>query len=297
MRRRLLAPLVLAAACALPPAAQAIGEGGLRVPVKRLVHAPKLDGDSADWHAQGAKWLAIPTTSPSFVDSPDDQQESHGFQPRPEIMAAIVGDRIYFALRWHDDRADTFYRRWVEQGGKYRRDTRRDDMVALRFHTAGEFSDCMLSGRDYTVDVWRWSAGRSQLAGMADDMQHVFSLKPIELAAEYATEHGTLYIKKTMDEGSAGWHTADRPPAGTTGVKLGIAVDGPQEGSRADVAAFGEWREGRWTLELSRKLDTGDPEDVRFAAGKAVTGQLAFFNPGYRMQKQITPVLRIEMPD
>ena len=171
-----------------------------------------------------------------------------------------------------------------------------DDMLALRFHTAGSFSDCMISGRDYTADVWRWSAGRSQLAGMADDLQHVFSLKPLDRAAEYETEHGTLYNKNTMDPGEPGWSIAPRPRDVSGGVKVGALGGGPEHGSRADVAAFGAWTDGRWTVELARKLATGDAEDVRFVPGTPVTGQLAFFNPGYRMQKQISAVLLLEMP-
>lgn len=276
--------------------AMGVDEAGFKIAVQALKRAPALDGDSADWLAQGVKWVSIPTTSPSFVDAPADRDASDAFRPNPRIMAGIFENKIYFVVNWQDERADSFYRRWVQQGGKYRRDRRLDDMLALRFHTAGTFSDCMLSARAYTVDVWRWSAGRSQLAGMADDMQHVFSLTPLERAADYATEHGTLYIKKTMDEGDAGWRLAERPAEGSSGVQLGVIVDGHKSGSRADVEAFGSWQAGAWTVELARKLDTGDPDDVRFMPGSAVTGQMAFFNPGYHMQKQITPTLVFAIP-
>jgi hypothetical protein len=266
------------------------------VDVIKLSDAPTLDGSAAEWSALGGRWIQLPTTAPSYIDSPSDLGDSASFQPRPELMAGIYQDRIYFAVRWHDERADTIYRRWIPRAGKYRRGRKRDDMLAFRFHTAGDFSACMLSGRAYTVDVWRWSAGRSQLAHTADDQQHIFSQTPVENAAEYQSEHGTLYIKKLTDEGDTGWHYAGRPKKGGQGIKLGVHLDGHKRGSRADVDANGVWSEGVWTNELSRKLVTGDPGDINFVMGESVTGQLAFFNPGYRMQKQITPILRLRMP-
>lgn len=39
------------------------------------------------------------------------------------------------------------------------------------------------------------------------------------------------------------------------------------EGDRADVRAFARWHQGRWSLELSRKLDTGSQYDVALKNG------------------------------
>ena len=39
------------------------------------------------------------------------------------------------------------------------------------------------------------------------------------------------------------------------------------EGDRADVRAFARWHQGRWSLELSRKLDTGSKYDVPLRHG------------------------------
>jgi hypothetical protein len=39
------------------------------------------------------------------------------------------------------------------------------------------------------------------------------------------------------------------------------------EGDRADVRAFGVWQDGQWSLELSRKLDTGSEHDLVIADG------------------------------
>ncbi|MDA0999544.1 MAG: ethylbenzene dehydrogenase-related protein [bacterium] len=42
----------------------------------------------------------------------------------------------------------------------------------------------------------------------------------------------------------------------------------PPRGSRGDIDAKGVWKDGMWTLELRRKLDTGHPDDVVFVPGK-----------------------------
>lgn len=54
------------------------------------------------------------------------------------------------------------------------------------------------------------------------------------------------------------------------------------EGSRGDIRAQGEWRDGRWRVEMTRLLDTGNPDDkalrdrrrytIAFAVHKDFTG-------------------------
>ena len=35
-------------------------------------------------------------------------------------------------------------------------------------------------------------------------------------------------------------------------------------GSRADIRAKGVWRNGHWTIEFERSLNTGHPDDIQF---------------------------------
>lgn len=49
-------------------------------------------------------------------------------------------------------------------------------------------------------------------------------------------------------------------------------------GSIADVKAKAIWGNGMWTLELSRKLNTGNSDDVVFQSGRALKGGIAVFN-------------------
>lgn len=49
-------------------------------------------------------------------------------------------------------------------------------------------------------------------------------------------------------------------------------------GSRDDIWGKGVWKEGRWTVEMKRRLATGHTDDVRFAPGKRYTFAVAVFD-------------------
>jgi Ethylbenzene dehydrogenase/Prokaryotic cytochrome b561 len=68
----------------------------------------------------------------------------------------------------------------------------------------------------------------------------------------------------------------DDYPVGT--VLPGVVIDGPFTGDRGDVLAAGQWREGQWTVEISRLLDTGSQFDVLLAPGQDVYLWVAVFN-------------------
>ena len=56
-----------------------------------------------------------------------------------------------------------------------------------------------------------------------------------------------------------------------------ILTDNPK-GSIADVQCKGVWKDGKWSLEIRRKLDTKHQDDVVFAKGKSVKAGLALFD-------------------
>ena len=49
-------------------------------------------------------------------------------------------------------------------------------------------------------------------------------------------------------------------------------------GSIADVKAKGVWRDGKWYLELARKLDTGHADDAVIPAAGEIEIAIAGFN-------------------
>ncbi|MFH1736581.1 MAG: hypothetical protein ABH838_01650, partial [Actinomycetota bacterium] len=75
--------------------------------------------------------------------------------------------------------------------------------------------------------------------------------------------------------------------------------EGKPSGSRVDLKGVGAWKDGWWTLEFSRKLNTGHDDDVQFGSkdGKLISGNvfdLALFNDtrfGHTASGPVTLVL------
>jgi len=49
-------------------------------------------------------------------------------------------------------------------------------------------------------------------------------------------------------------------------------------GSIADVKAKGVWANGMWRLEIKRKLNTGNPDDVLLKKGETLKVGIGIFN-------------------
>jgi len=100
-------------------------------------------------------------------------------------------------------------------------------------------------------------------------------------------EHGrTWWIHKA--EAIPYTKAADTYPVGTLIPNI---VIGPLTGDRADVRAKAEWRDGRWTLETRRVLDTGSQYDVAFVPGEPVYITVATYNRAQtRHSEHIKPV-------
>jgi len=69
---------------------------------------------------------------------------------------------------------------------------------------------------------------------------------------------------------------ADNMPVGT--VIPGVVVKGPFVGDRGDITARHQWRDGKWTLEAKRSLDTGSDKDVAFLRDVPTYLWVAVFN-------------------
>ena len=82
-------------------------------------------------------------------------------------------------------------------------------------------------------------------------------------------------------------------PVGT--IIPGIVINGPFTGDRGQVAAGGEWRDGHWTIELSRDLISGSPYDQDFVAGRRLFLWVAVFDHNQiRHTRHVRPI-RVEV--
>ena len=291
---RLVTRMILAAIAALPPLV-AHPSQPQAVAVSQLATAPKIDGDLSDWGTRA--WT--PVTIKPALDKAERSQ--HGLDPADDrnvtgnltvqIKAGVHQGRFYLALRYPDDREDRDYRGWEWRGDRYAEGKKLDDMASVRFHMAGEFDRTMLSAKEYQVDVWLWSAARSDRSSTADDFQHAISTRLQDDAAEYTLPGGkTVYIKKTRDAGTPSIKPVPRPRENRGERIASFEIQQPS-GSVADVAAKGVWKNGFWHLEFSRAMNTGNPDDRPFAAGQKIIGQIAVFNRGNAENKSISDPL------
>lgn len=266
MRRTILIGLLLPA---LAGATEAV-----TLMVGKLATPPTVDGKLDEWGADG--W----TTVPVHPAVKGDKQNLTG-TIEVTLKTGVVGDRFYLAARWPDADANTDYKPWQWEEGKYKRSKIQDDMFALRFQMDKSYEDCMFSKTEYRVDVWLWSAGRSNGAGVAEDFMHILSTKPVENSAEYEMPDGggIVYIRKPRDDGESVYENTKPAIKKYQGDILpGIALTNRGAGSAVDVTAKGVWAEGYWNLEFSRLLDTGHPDDRVFHEGDKIPGAIAVFD-------------------
>lgn len=287
--------LLAAALCLAPLTASAQAPAPQVIAVQALAKAPKVDGKLADWGSAG--WIRV-AVKPALEKSerakygmdPEDDRNQTG-SLNLELKVGASGGRIYVALRYPDAAADAEHRVWQWRGDKYAEGKQREDMLAIRFHLAGNYDRSMLSKQDYQVDVWQWSAARTNPAGIAEDAFHHMTTAMLENAAEYTPPDGrTIYIKKQRDAGTAPYRMLPRPKE-KKGETLPSFEPASAAGSAADVAAKGEWKAGFWHLEFSRALDTGHADDAVFRPGQKILGQIAVFNKGYAEHKSVSEPL------
>ena len=196
------------------------------------------------------------------------------------------------ALRWPDDAADVDYKGWDWSGTKYVESNKRDDMIAMRYEMGGDFDRSMLGNKNYKVDLWLWSAARTNPAGLAEDWTHSISIKPIEDAAEYEVKGvGTVYIKKIRDAGNPIFKALRAPKEKAAQQAPSFELLTNASGSLADVRAKGVWKAGHWNLEFARKMNTGNADDIAFKPGLKVLGQVAVFNRGADENKSVSEPL------
>lgn len=285
--------VLLVSALAFPVAPLA-GAATQVVPVQVLKAVPQVDGNLAEW---SGKWTKV-RIGPAL---PKAERAKYGLDPNEDkntvnsldvqMMAGVAEGRLFLAVKYPDRRADDEYRGWEWRGDRYAEAKNLDDMFSVRFHMSGDFDRSMLSDKTYKVDVWIWSAARSNPSGVADDYTHVVSTRMIEDAAEYALPDGrTVYIKKERDAGAAPYKTLPRPRENKGPLLPAFELRQPS-GSAADVAAKGVWRGGYWQIEFARALVTGHSDDVAFNPGDKVLGQIAVFNSANAEHKSVSEPL------
>lgn len=255
-------------------------------------------------------WESLYTKTPPIVDGKVDdvwkkakpltmtvREALGGGNPMPVLLRALhTDDTFYVMAQWPDktksDMRDPYV--WNAENQDYERPSRPDDQFALEFPMTGQFDTKMLTlVHEYTADVWHWKAGRGNPIGWVDDKRHIISQSPIPDGKEYSMGgHGKVYIARVPDEGQSSYYPRSKPPAFEGNLVNSFEHRQPT-GSMADVQGKAVHEEATWTLEMSRKFNTGQKDDAVIDPTKDNICAIAVLNDELYWDHSVSAAIRL----
>lgn len=240
------------------------------ITVTQLGSAPILDGTDTDWKD------VIPTTIQLNKSSENVTVET----PSASIKAGVFGDEVFLFIQWEDSTLDDQHKPfiWDSAQNKYVAGTQNEDRLALQFKMKGDYTVNWMSGQSFEADMWHWKAARSNPLDLIQDKMTIIGQEPVKKAFTATGENGSaIYIQRPSDQGDE-FYTTKRYTSKEKDIMPKYILTSNPQGSIADVHCKGIWQNGKWNLEIRRKLNTAHPDDVIFAQGKAIKAGLAIFD-------------------
>lgn len=272
-------------------AAQPATAGPPELRAARVKAAPKIDGSPDDAAWKEAAELRL--------DAEGRGGASKGKKTPVTLRAAVDDQHVYFLLRWQDASEDKTHKSyaWNDEKKAYEAGKDLEDNAALSFPIKGRFTANMLSGEDELWDIWHWKAFRTGPAGYAMDRTHVYSAaKPEGKAKEYDAANGKkIWIARPEDKGDSVTKEHAAPKDKQAASPPHYEAVKPA-GSAADIQTGHSFKDGWWTVEFRRKLNTGNADDAAIpASGKVPLGIAVFDKSEYENHFTAGPIeLRIE---
>ena len=264
-----IVPAAFACALGLTFAASLPARAGTTIDAARLKAPITLDGEIDDW--AGVAPVTVPLT---------EVGRKGGGVASVEIRTAVHGDMFYMLAVWEDPEESKLHKpyRWDEASQSYKATKIGEDRFMVSLPMAGAFTDNKLDGSEFTADVWYWKSQRSNAAGLAHDKNWRVSSEPFEKAERFRGPDGnTVYLKRSSDAGDR-LYSSLKYDVKEDELMPRYRVNMAARGSIADVTARGVWRDGRWYLELARKLDTGHADDAVIPAAGTIEISFAVSN-------------------
>ncbi len=232
--------------------------------------------------------------------------------------AVYTNDSIFFLYKWKDANQSITKGAWQYEGGTWIHQKGDEDRISMLFEidrinnfaTKGCAIVCHVpegatnakDGKFGTLsavekgDLWHWKAARSDPAGYADDgwLTMISEKKGGRMG-----DKGIGGDKKniTDDKSKPKYMLAPGKSLGKNGILLAshsveitdysVFKDGdtityrmPKDftESFADIKADSLYANGEWTVMLSRKLDTGNPDDTAFNPKRKYNFAMALFD-------------------
>jgi hypothetical protein len=198
------------------------------------------------------------------------------------IASVHTPEMIFFLVTYPDVSPSTTHKSfgWDDGAKIYKPSNDREDMFVFKWSMQGLDADLTLRGRQpHQADVWFWKACRTNPVGFSDDKHHTYSHKQSDGGSKivFSSENAPIYLLRSGDSGQSAYQ--EKIALDHTGPFVPRFSNRQPTSSRADVSAKGIWREGLWTIEFARKLNTGHDDDAPFAIG----GEYLFIVSCYEM--------------
>ncbi|MDF1536670.1 MAG: ethylbenzene dehydrogenase-related protein [bacterium] len=184
-----------------------------------------------------------------------------------EAAAVSTSDRIYFLFSWPDNDPASDHQPWLwnEEEGKYDSSAFLDDGIAVWWGRAGK--PLVPSAAAEIWDLWMWRAGREGLGQHASDARLSVSRQPLHMATyEDSRYSNATWTRLEFDRGRLPYEIVI--PLHFSGPKVASYAAERPDNSASDVLAAGTWSDGKWVVELSRSLLTGQDDDLPFERGE-----------------------------
>ncbi len=213
------------------------------ISVRQVAKAPDIDGLSSDecWERAGSSEIEIAF---SWVE-----------KIKGMISVSREDGNIYFLLKIPCETENLEHGMWhwdpVEQ--VYSEGEEKEDTVQIML--------AQKPAKNSFADLWIWRSARNSSSGYADDF-HCSATGGESRDEDFIPAEG---LKYAPDSGKLPWFS--KYFAKFAGEKLPRFYQRRAEGSAGDVKCSAKWKDGVWTIELSRKLDTGRPDDLVFSPG------------------------------
>ncbi len=284
----------------------AFGAAKQTLVASKVKSAPTGLDDSA-W--EKAKAIAVPF---------DGKEAFAGKHASVTTKALYTKENIFFLYQWEDADKSVTKGAWKLEGGKWIHQKGNEDRISMLFEidrinnfaTKGCAIVCHVpegaanakdgkfgtSSAAQKGDLWHWKAARSNPAGFADDTW-VTMISDKKGGRKSDAGKGGDQKNITEDKSKPKYMLAKGKSLDKDGILLAahaveitdytVFKEGDTltyrmpkmpVGSRADITAMSRYTNGEWTVMLSRKMDTGNPDDTAFNSKRKYNFAMALFD-------------------
>lgn len=266
-----------------------LSSGPPRLRVPQVKEPPKVDGV-----ADEALWGRLRPLTVKFK-----QNGKGALIPSATVKAVHSGGRIYFMVQWKDKSEDTVYRpyKWDAKANRHVPTEKLDDAFSVALYKGKAPDDsCMLVPEDHEVDIWVWRAFLSGISGYASDQSIVTSRERLRKSTPHMAKDGKgqIWVRNLPDKGKLGWKYV-MPMPNSPRKEIPSYTPNDAQGSAADVSARGAWKNGVWTVEFSRALKTGNPDDADISDEGQTMVSFAAYDKADRQNHSSGKIVRLEL--